>query len=302
MVKVYPNSFSFVEKQQLLTAMRGEPIAIACSEECLFVAEEGCMVEVFSLETLEPQGQFRTVSPVVDLVYNTKGDCVVTLERKTNKSHGFCRVYFKWRGASVDRPMRISLLSSLLPPQQGGILSSQGNSAAEIIELPGEANKPVTCLACCHDSGRIGVGMGTTLRIFTLESECQELNRGVSSEEGVSSEHEGRSSSSGSHVSQGSPGNVGVSHTIHLLLDIETSMTLSKLSIYNDYVAFISTHEARVLKLSLLVDPQLQSGPHPFSGKGEGQLSDSSSSSIAREDVSKVGCHDHPHHHHHGYL
>lgn len=267
MVKVFPNSFSFIEKQRLLTSVPNEPVAISCSDKYLFVAEEGCLLEVFSLANLKPLGQFRTVSPVRDLVYNTKGDCVVTLERKSSVSHGFARVYFKWRGASVDKPMRISLLSSLSHARD--MFRPQDHVAAEIIELPGELNSPVTCLACCPESGRIAVGMDTTLRIFTLTAISG--GGGVSSEEGSASELSGVSHDSSSPLS----------HSIDILMDIHTNTPLHKLAIFNDYVAFISTHEARVLKLSILRDTELQSQQLPFVTTAEGYSTSCSSSSTS---------------------
>lgn len=259
MVKVFPNNFSFVEKQRLLTSVPSEPVAIACSDDCLFVAEEGCLLEVFSLTgSLQLLGQFRTVSTAKELVYNRKGDCIVTLERKSAVSHGFARVYFKWRGASVDKPMRISLLHSFSHAQ--GMRPPQDHVSAEIIELPGELNSPVTCLACCPESGRIAVGMDTTLRIFSLTAE-----EGVSSEE---AEGSGMSHDSASPVS----------HSIDILMDIHTNTALHKLSIFSDYVAFISTHEVRVLKLSLLRDHDLQTQQLPFAMTTDVSFSSSCSS------------------------
>lgn len=238
MVKVFPSYFGFIEKQRILTAVQGEPVAVTCSEECVFIAEEGCLLEIFSLTSLQLLGQVRTVSPVKDLVYNLKGDCIVTLERKSASSHGFARVYFKWRGATVDKPMRISLLHSLSLDMH--TRRSQDHVTAEIIELPGELNSPVTCLACCAESGRIAVGMDTTLRVFTLHEE----------KGGVSSEDDQPGSLCGGD---------GLTHAIDILLDIHTNTPLHRLSIFSDYVAFISTSEVRVLKLSLLRDPELHS-------------------------------------------
>jgi hypothetical protein len=265
MVKVFPSYFSFIEKQRILTAVQSEPVAVTCSEECLFVAEDGCLLEIFSLESLQLLGQVRTVSPVKDLVYNAKGDCIVTLERKSDISHGFARVYFQWRGATVDKPMRISLLHSFSQDMR----RPQDFVTAEIIELPGELNSPVTCLACCPESGRIAVGMDTTLRIFTLQQE----------EKGVSSEEEGPS------------GGEGSTHAINILLDIHTSTHLSRLSIFSDYVAFISTNEVRVLKLSILRDPELHSQHLPFvpSADEYRPSSTSSSSTASSPAVGSVG-------------
>ena len=69
------------------------------------------MIEAYDLRTLEQLAQFRTVSPVAQVAYNSRGDCVVTLERKHSVSQGFVRVYFKWRGLSADKPMRILMAS-----------------------------------------------------------------------------------------------------------------------------------------------------------------------------------------------
>jgi len=275
-VKVLPTYFSFVEEQELLNKVQGEPVAVACSEECVFIAEEGCLLEVFSLSTLQLLGQVRTVSPVKDIVYNAKGDCIVTLERKSTVSHGFARVYFKWRGASVDRPMRISLLSSFSSSQE--MRPRQDHIAAEIIELPGDLNSPVTCLACCPESGRIAVGMDTTLRIFTLDGDGKGGVSSASEDDQSGVLHDGSS----------------VSHSISILLDIHTNTHLHRLSIFSDYVAFISIHEVRVLKLSLLRDPELQTQQLPFSMVAEEYRTSSSCSSTSPA-VSSTSSRQHKH-------
>ena len=239
MVKVFPGNFGFFEKQDILTPDSGEPVAIACSDECLFVAEEGCLLEVYDLVSLQPVAKFRTVNPVVDLVYNAKGDCIVTVESKGPGSHGFARIYFKWRGSSVDKPMRVSLLESI----SRGLMSMQSTAphdrfAAEIVELPAEYNSSVNCLACCRESGRIAVGMDSTIRVFSLCPETEEYLSG-----------EGAAGLTGS---TGSAEEKVISHSIEILLDIKTRIQVTKISIFNDYVAFISPFEARVLKLSFL--------------------------------------------------
>lgn len=242
MVKVLPGNFSFFEKQDILTPDSGEPLAITCSDDCLFVAEEGCLLEVYDLVTLQLVAKFRTVSPVVDFVYNAKGDCIVTVESKSPGSHGFARVYFKWRGSSVDKPMRVSLLESL---SRGLMQSAHDRIAAEIVELPADYNSSASCVACCQESGRIAVGMDSTIRVFSL---CPEIE-----EEGAGDESAAAASltSAGIARQKSTEGKV-VSHSIEILLDINTNIPLRKISIFNDYVAFISPFEVRVLKLSFL--------------------------------------------------
>lgn len=132
---------------------------------------------------------------------------------------------------------------------------------AEIVELPGELNSPVTCLACCAESGRIAVAMDTTLRIFTINDE---------EKEGVSSEDD---------QSKASGGDGCLTHSIDILLDIHTNTCLHRLSIFNDFVAFISSNEVRVLKLSMLRDPELHTQQFVPSTVGEYRTSSSSCSS-----------------------
>ena len=247
MVKVFPGNFSFFEKQDILTPDSGEPLAIACSDEFLFVAEEGCLLEVYDLATLKLIARVRTVNPVVDFVYNAKGDCIVTVESKNPGSHGFARIYFKWRGSSVDKPMRVSLLESL----SRGLMqatATQDRIAAEIVELPAEYDSSVTCLACCKESGRIAVGMDSTIRVFSL---CPEIEEEEEVEGGPVMGSPQRSRLRKSPTKGGKV----ISHSIEILLDIKTSIPLSKISIFNDYIAFISPFEARVLKLSFLAHP-----------------------------------------------
>lgn len=242
MVKVLPNNFTLYESQRILSPT-GEPLAVACSNnDLLFIAVEECMIEAYDLGTLEQLAQFRTVSPVAQVAYNVKGDCVVTLERKHTSSRGFVRVYFKWRGLSADKPMRI-LMASIQRSIPG-----QNKIAAEIVELPSESSSSVSCLACCEYTGRIAVGMGSLLRVFYLENEREEPR-----------ETAGDGTNTPPSPSLPLPPSSSPTPDIEILVDIQTSMTqLEMVSIMGDYIAFISTNEVRVVKLSLFqtgVDP-----------------------------------------------
>ena len=183
------------------------------------------MLEAYKIDELEPIAQFRTISGVVQFVYNPVGDCIVTLERRQPDSHGFARVYFKWRGSSIDKPVRVSLMQSL--PRS--ILSPSAppdRFAAEIVELPADASNSVSCLACCRQSGRIAIGMGSTVRVFSFAVEF----------DGPASPKE------------------FLSHNIEILVDVRTNMAVNKVTIFDDYIGFASGHEARVVKLSFHSD------------------------------------------------
>lgn len=242
MVKVLPNNFTLYESQRILSPT-GEPLAVACSNnDLLFIAVEECMIEAYDLGSLEQLAQFRTVSPVAQVAYNCKGDCVVTLERKHSSSRGFVRVYFKWRGLSADKPMRI-LMASIQRSLPG-----QNKIAAEIVELPSESSSSVSCLACCEYTGRIAVGMGSLLRVFYLENEREKLRETAAD-----------GTNTPPSPSLPLPPSSSPTPDIEILVDIQTSTTqLEKVSIMGDYIAFISTNEVRVVKLSLFqtgVDP-----------------------------------------------
>ena len=269
MVKVLPSNFTFYESQRILSPA-GEPLAIACSNELLFIAVEECMIEAYDLRTLEQLAQFRTVSPVAQVAYNSRGDCVVTLERKHSVSQGFVRVYFKWRGLSADKPMRI-LMASIQRSIPG-----QNRMTAEIVELPSDSGNSVSCLACCEYTGRIAVGMGSLLRVFTVEREEHDNHDSTAAGRDIRTPSSPSSSlpppftstslpsPSASHPSPSSslppPSPPSPTPSIEILLDIQTDCRqLERISIMGDYVAFISTNEARVVKLSLF-----QTGTDPI--------------------------------------
>ena len=253
MVKVFPSNFTLFEQQNIFTPSSGEPLAISCSDECLLVAVEGCVIEVYEIDTLEPVAQFRTVNPVAQFSYNAKGDCIVTLERKSSYSHGFARVYFKWRGSSVDKPMRVNPLDS--STREGANMQYQDRIAAEIIELPTESSSSVSCLTCCKQSGQIAIGMGSIIRIFSLLPPLD--NGAVSSDTAAATDESSQTSTSWEHIAP----------RIEILLDIHTSLPLKKVAIFGSYVAYISSFEARVLKISLFRSNEGR-GPSPKDCQG----------------------------------
>jgi len=166
MVKVC--NFSLFKDQRILSPRTGEPLAIAVSDELLFIAEEGCVLEIYPLTAEAPLAQIRTVAPVVECVFNARGDAIVTLERKNESSRMFARVYFKWRESSIDRPVRVSLIGTLT---QSLLSGSSQTVSAEIVELPADECFSVSCVAVCKETGRIAVGMDSRIRLFSLSPE-----------------------------------------------------------------------------------------------------------------------------------
>lgn len=245
MLKVFPSNFAFFknpgDSRNILTPS-GEPLAICCSNECLFVAVEPCLLEAYQLRSWQLLGQFRTIDSVHQLAYSGHGDCILTLERKPGAQLSFARVYFKWRSSSVDKPVRVNLLSSLTPGAEAevGAGGAAHRIAAEIVELP--SNDSASCLACCQHSGRVAMVMGDTIRLFSLgvKGACSEATPTPS---------------------------------IELLLDVCLSTaSIKQVAISGDNLAFITSHEACVLRLSLISEGAVVAEDFQFNGGEEDKM------------------------------
>ena len=217
MVKVLPTTFTLFESQGILIA-ETEPLCVYCSEQYVFIACEGCIIEAHDLSTHERVSRFRTIWPVAELVYNVQADCIVSLERRNQYSPAATRIYFTWKGIrELERPMRVICLDS--PKTQR---SEPGPAAydvdAEILELPMEN---VSCLAVCQLTGTIAVGSEKSIRLFALHKDPA-----------------GSLSTGGYQISP--------------FMDIRTDMKLKKLNICGQYIACTSTHRVRVLKFVIL--------------------------------------------------
>ena len=152
MVKVLPTTFSLFENQNIVNSS-AEPLCISCSDENVFIACEGCVLEVYNLSTREQIAKIRTIWPVQEIVYNKHGDCIVTVEARNPESAATSRVYFNWRGiGDFNRPHRVVLMGS-------------ESVDAEIVELPVEN---CSCVSVCELTGVIAVGSEKTVRCFAL--------------------------------------------------------------------------------------------------------------------------------------
>ena len=213
MVKILA-SFNDVDTQNLLSP-KGEPHAIHCSNGCLFMALDSCLVEAYRADTAQLLAQVRTVGPVVRLIYNGPWDCIVTLERKHAESHNFVRLYFNWRSSSTEMPVRV-LVAHTASPRDVGVDSTPSSSSSaltEIVELPTEEDRHIKCLASCERTGVIAVGMSGLLRLFSVRK------------------------------------NDGAARVISTLCNVTLEMKVLKVAIFCNYVACVSSSEVRVLKV-----------------------------------------------------
>ena len=207
MVKVLPTTFTLFESQNIINSS-AEPLCISCSEKHVFVACEGCILEVYTLYEREQIAKIRTISPVSEIVYNKHGDCIVTVEARNQDAPSTVRVYFNWRGiGDAERPQRVVLMDSFS-------LQDPSQLDAEIVELPVEN---CSCVSVCDLTGMIAVGSERTIRLFAMRQEPT------------------------SSLSTGG-------YKLLSIMDIRTDMKLRKVKICGNYVACISTHRIRVLK------------------------------------------------------
>ena len=112
--------------------------------------------------------RLRTIFPVSELVYNSLGDCIVSLERRTPESPTSVRIYFKWCVIrELETPTRVITLTSPVHGRHAHLILPLAVDA-EVLELPMEG---VSCPAVCWLTGTIAVGSDKTVRLFTPEGE-----------------------------------------------------------------------------------------------------------------------------------
>lgn len=217
MVKVLPSTFTLFANQGIFSLPQ-EPLCIHCSEEYVFAACEERQIVVYSLFTQQMVAKLRTIWPVSELVYSSKGDCIVTIERRDDDFLATSRIYLKWRDAKEERPARVA---SLPDP-------SVRQVDVEIIELP-VGN--VSCISACDLTGVIAVGSLKTVHVFVLKIARSAQGATIPAEE------------------------VKVS----AFMDIKMDIRLKKIDICGNYIACISNHRVRVIKLHIL-----GSSAHPW--------------------------------------
>ena len=217
MVKVLPTTFTLFERQNIINAS-AEPLCTHCSEEYVFIACDGSLIEVYNLATTEKVAKLRTIWPVANIAYNSHGDCILTLERRTTDSPATARMYFKWRGIiDEEKPTKVIYMGSLshTTPSEAHMTT---NVDAEIIELPVEN---CSCISICELTGIVAVGSEKVVYMFALKREPTATL-----------------STSG--------------YKLTSMIDIRTDMKLRNIYICGNYIACISTHRVRVLKCLIL--------------------------------------------------
>ena len=234
MVKVFPNSSFSIFKGQTFVKTVSEPVAVDCSRSHVFLATKSCTIEAYSCtESLtEPRivGEFSTIHPVNNLVYTTKGDCLVTSEAKDSRSLPQARVYFNWLGATKNagvrpRPAHAASRQYYVTPR-----GHQKQPSVEVVELGIQSGSPGhgsgLSIASCSTSGIIGVACKYDVRLYVL----QEIAPSASDD-----------ATNGGHS-----GNV--CYDVSVFADISLGFNIQSLSLSHNYLAAMSSQEVHVLR------------------------------------------------------
>lgn len=211
MVKVIPE-LELMLSQDILTIVE-EPIAVCCIKDYLFISTQNCTMEVYELKTLKLLNKFRTVLPATSIVYNVKGDCLVTLESKNIHCPSSARVYINWRLATIETPVRARLAA---PFKLNAFPGADQSPKAETVELNISYAKSVSCISCCQETGLVALAAASTVSIYALNDDLE-----------------------------------GGLMGIEPFLDITFSFPVEKLAIYVSYIACASHHEAFVVRYLL---------------------------------------------------
>ena len=226
-------------KGQAVFSSDGEPVALACSDEWLFIATARCQIEVHpllaGLDADSGQGEidaadcssvayrFPTVSPVISLAHNSRMDCVASLEKhkQKRKNTTAARIYFNWKCGKPGQSARILLAGGPegIPVSAGSqSLPSFSSSPARlsVVELP--CPGLATCISCCPRTGSMAVGGENRVRVFVLGL------RGLSSNRSYSVEH---------------------------LLDVDVGCKVTSVALCENYLAVMSSKDVRVMYIDV---------------------------------------------------
>lgn len=140
------------------------PTTITASKELLFIATTGCTISVYSLSQsgFPELYQFPTMSKVVKLIYNDKGNYVATLESKQRRhSPSFARVYFNWFESQTGDAVRAVLAGHSIRGDLDGL-----ETQFVAVELPTDYS--VASMNSCPATGNIVIAGHSELALFRL--------------------------------------------------------------------------------------------------------------------------------------
>ncbi|XP_077998493.1 BLOC-2 complex member HPS3-like [Glandiceps talaboti] len=161
MVRVF-SCHSFVSQQVFST--KSEPIALFCVGNKLLVSTDQCNIEIYDLSHSEKSCQlvhsFHTVALVHQILHNSKGNYIGTLEVKTTRQHTvtFVRIYLNWLTCKPEQPARARIAGHNVR------WTDASTNMLEVVELP--LKDTVNHIASCDKTGNFVIAVGRCLKLY----------------------------------------------------------------------------------------------------------------------------------------
>lgn len=211
-------------KSQKVFSESYQPTSLCSTKEFLFVGIGGCKVFVYSLQQPNFQlvCQFSTISTAVKLICNDTSNYVATIERRQQRdAMKFSRVYFNWDKASLNEAVRVLVAGHSL-------FQRDSTYASQFVAIELSSRGAVTALASCKATGNVVLSTDGKLCLYR---QCVSHKKPEVTASGTS---------------------LGGSEKIYdfeHLLDIEPGFIVRGIDICENFIAYRSRLEFRVVKL-----------------------------------------------------
>lgn len=211
-------------KSQKVFSESYQPTSLCSTKEFLFVGIGGCKVFVYSLQQANFQlvCQFSTISTAVKLICNDTSNYVATIERRQQRdAMKFSRVYFNWDKASLNEAVRVLVAGHSL-------FQRDSSYESQFVAIELSSRGAVTAIASCKATGNVVLSTDGKLCFYR---QCAAQKKPEVNESGT--------------VQGGCQKICDFEH----LLDIEPGFVVRGIDICENYIAYRSKLEFRVVKL-----------------------------------------------------
>lgn len=208
-------------KSQKVFSESYQPTSLCSTKEFLFVGIGGCKVFVYSLQqaNFPLVCQFSTISTAIKLICNDNSSYVATIERRQQRdAMKFSRVYFNWEKATLNDAVRVLVAGHSL-------LQRDSSYTSQFLAIELSSKGAVTAIATCKSTGNVIISSEGKLCLYR---QCISMTPEVNSP--------------GCYLSE------RICDFEHIL-DIEPGFVVRGVDICENFVAFRSKFEFRVVKL-----------------------------------------------------
>lgn len=212
-------------KSQKVFSESYQPTSLCSTKEFLFVGIGGCKVFVYSLQTpnFPLVCQFSTISTAVKLICNDTSNYIATIERRQQRdAMKYSRVYFNWDKSTLNEAVRVLVAGHSL-------FQRDTTYATQFLAIELSSRGAVTAIATCKATGNVILSTDGKLCLYR---QCISQKKPEVNLPGACSEN----------------GSQKICDFEHLL-DIEPGFVVRGIEICENYIAFRSKLEFRVVRL-----------------------------------------------------